>query len=280
MKREHHLNHHFRFHGFAVAAAGRLEQPYSDLIEAQAATALAPIGGRATARSRNFHYRDMVKFDHAYSEITGSECDDGCEGSERSNSTHLRCTLEGLDILTMLTADRIVANLVSTDTGAPDGEPSVRLLGTRFENLRIAGIPVEVDLATQLLDNYDTYSALTKAYGSDKSLQELIDRPSAKTHKDAPEHLRRWLHFRESTSQIPEHRGRTVTSLVDKLTPERGGLGCWGHIIDVKGFGVIRLAEIEITRSTRLVNMVQIDLDCPYKGQLMFCMIADGGEGY
>jgi hypothetical protein len=270
----------FRFHGYAVAVAASFEKPFSDLIESQAVAALPQIGGRSSSCVERFRYRDIFKFDLALAEVTGSKCEGECGSPEGSYNTHIRCTVEGLDVMSMVTADRIVANLVSSDTTSPDGEPSVTLLGTRFENLRIAGIPVRVDLATDLLDRYSTHSALAKAYRDDEAVRSIIDRPGATNANPAPDHIRQWLHLRESKQEMPSYRDSTRTSLVRSLTPERAGLDAWGHVIHVKGFGTIRLAEIEITRRTRLVNMLQIDFDCPYRGVTMFIEVSDGGDGY
>lgn len=274
------MNNRFRFHGYAIGAAASFEKPFTDLIESQAVSALPQIGGRSSARTEHFRYRDIFKFDLAQSEVTGSKCEGECGSPEGSYNTHVQCTVEGLDVLSMVTADRIVANLVSTDTTSPDGEPSVRLIGTRFENLRIAGIPVKVDLGTEIFDRYDTHRALAAAYREDEAVRARIDRPGANNAGEAPGHIRGWLHVRESKAEMPATRGRTCTSLVDKVTAERGGLDVWGHVIHVKGFGVIRLAEIEINQRTRLVNMLQIEFDCPYRARAMFCEIADGGDGY
>ena len=45
----------------------------------------------------------------------------------------------------MVTADRIVSRLfTSYKADDPGDEPVVKLIGTRFENLRIAGIPASL----------------------------------------------------------------------------------------------------------------------------------------
>ncbi len=270
----------FRFQGYAIGAAARIEQPFTDLLESQAVAAVGSIGGRSAATIRNFRYRDIFRFDLAQSQVTGSRCKGQCGSAEESYSTHMQATIEGVDVLSMVTADRIVANVVSTDTISPDGEPSVRLIGTRFENLRIAGIPVKVDLATDLFDTYDTHAALAGAYRENEAIRSIVDRPGAVSSAAAPRHILPFIHARESKQELPAYRGRTRTSLVRNLSVSEGGLDMWGHVICVKGFGTIRLAEIEISRRTRLVNMLQIDLDCPHQGAVMFLEVCDGGEGY
>ena len=54
--------------------------------------------------------------------------------------------LEGLNVFEVITADRLVAQ-VSTEHPMKDGDvPKVTFLGTRFENLRVAGYPVDIVL--------------------------------------------------------------------------------------------------------------------------------------
>lgn len=271
----------FRFRGYAIGAAGRIDKPFSEIIEVQAASALPQIGGYGSARSAGFQYREILRFDLAHTEVTGAPCDCDDDDNEPSYSTRINSTVEGLNILGMVTVDRVVATLASTYTPASDGEPSVRLLGTRFENLRIAGIPVEVDLATDVLDRFDTHRSLAQAHQTDDGVRNLFDRVTLKHGaKEAPAHILRWFNTSEEGGALPASRGITGLSLVRGLAPGRAGLDCWGHVIHVPGFGTIRLAEVEISRTTRNVSMIQVDLDCPYKARLMFCEVADGGDDY
>ena len=264
------MSSRFRFHGYAIGVAGQITQPFLETIEVQAATVLPAIGGRGTARVADFERRDLLRFHLAESEVSGSDCD--CKTGEWSAATHLKASVEGLNIMGMVTADRIVANLVSTYSPAV-GQNSVRLLGTRFENLRIAGIPVKVDLATDLFDKYDTHSTLCGAYKDNDDVRNLMDRAAMRHSSDVPAKIQRWLPSGGSAGQMPER-----LSLVRSLVPETGGLDAWGHIIHVPGFGTIRLAELDLSPATRVINMLQIRFDCPFKGRMMCLSVGDGGE--
>ncbi|MEO8596725.1 MAG: hypothetical protein ABI759_25625 [Candidatus Solibacter sp.] len=269
----------FRYHGYAIGAAGRISSPFFELIEVQAAAALPQIGGHGSARSVAFKYREIVRFDAAHSEVTGSSCD--CEDGNEDGPfyTRIKSTVEGLNVLDMVTVDRVVATLSSTYTPDSDGQPSVKLIGTRFENLRIAGIPVEVDLATDVFDRFDTHRALAHAYKQGE-VRELVDNQTwrQRSHK-APPKVARWLNSLERCGdEMPSVRGVTSTSLVRELAAKN--LEHWGHVILIPGFGTVRLAELEIRENTRVLNMIQLDLDCPYKARLMVGSIADGGDDY
>lgn len=269
----------FHFRGSAIGAAGRISSPFCEIIEVQAASALPQIGGHGTARSVAFKHGEFLQFQLAHTEVTGTPCD--CDDIPVSHNSRITSTVEGLNILGMITADRVVATLASTYTPTSDGEPSVRLIGTRFENLRIAGTPVEVDLAADVFDQFDTHRALSQAYKTNDAVRGLVDQLTLKHRaKEAPPHIMRWLNPMEGGSELPSSRGITSISLVRGLAPRGGGLDCWGHVIHVPGFGTIRLAELEISKTTRTINMIQVDIDCPHKAQLMLCSVADGGEDY
>lgn len=269
----------FHFQGSAIGAAGRISSPFSEIIEVQAASALPQIGGHGTSRSAAFKHGEFLQFQLAHTEVTGTPCD--CDDNPVSHNSRITSTVEGLNILGMITADRVVATLASMYTKTSDGEPSVRLLGTRFENLRIAGIPVEVDLAADVFDQFDTHRALSHAYKTNDAVRGLVDQLTLKHRaKEAPPHIMRWLNPMEGGSELPSSRGITSISLVRGLAPRGGGLDCWGHVIHVPGFGTVRLAELEISKTTRTVNMIQVDIDCPHKAQLMLCSVSDGGEDY
>jgi hypothetical protein len=279
------LKNHFRFHGYAIGAAGRIDKPSPEVLEVQAATALPLIGGRASSRSVNFSHKGIIKFDSAYSEVTGADCkDEDCEGPPTSHATHLRCVVEGLDIMSTVTADRVVANLVSTNAANSGDDASVRILGTRFENLKIAGIPVDVKLGTDLLDKFDTHASLETAYlrnttDDEKAVRGLIDRPELREAlATAAQHFLHHFHFYESKGALPaSKRGTTYTSLVKSLEPAHPGLDKIGHVVHVPGFGTVRLGEVHISRKTRLISMVQVNLDCPHKGVVMAAEVGDGG---
>jgi hypothetical protein len=270
------MRERFGYKGVAVGVSGRFTVPFSDIIEVQATSALTEIGGYGSARSVDFSYRDILRFNLAHSLVVGSEC---CEdGAKPHFSTLVKSTVEGLNFLDMVTADRIVANVVSTYTEEVSGEPTIRLIGSRFENLRVAGIPVKVIQATDVLDKYGTYTSLHDAYPSVDRVRGLFGEAALRARlPEAPPRVSRWFsHLAEPGPEMPVANDIARGSMVLRLEPESAGLDCWGHVINVEGFGTIRLAEVTISRLSRAVTMLQIDTCCPVKGRVMFCM-ADGG---
>ena len=270
----------YRFSGHAIGAGGRIQNPFQEIIEIQAAAALPEIGGYGTARSSDFRYREILQFDVAHSEVAGSKSNG--DGGMVFN-TLIKSTIEGLNIMGMLTADRVVANLVSTHDGGPDSQPSIKLAGTRFENLKIAGVPVNVDLCLDVFDRLHTRQQVADAYRTEKEFRSLFDRITLK-HRlhEVPERVQRWFHRPAvDDAEMPHTKGITCVSLLRTLEPERPPeYKCFGHVVHVEGFGTIQLAELQLSKQTRRLTMIHVNLGSPVEGDVMAVAADDGGSPY
>jgi len=141
----------FLFHGHAVAAAGKITSPFQDIIPAQAASALAIDGGYGSARAGDFRYKEIFSFASAYSEVVGTYVEKNGGAYETLSLT----AIERVNILDVVTCDRIVARI--TAKYAADGKtpPTVSIAGSRFERLRVGNDFFEkLDLEPDLLDKY------------------------------------------------------------------------------------------------------------------------------
>jgi hypothetical protein len=134
----------YRYHAKAVAAAGKIERPFTRDIPELAATALT--GGRTgyfSARENRYRVEEIFTFDAAYTQVTGNE------GPENVYNTLATATIEKLNVADMITADLVTARLTgeyhAEDYGHFKG-PWVSPLGSSFVNLRIAGRPYDVKL--------------------------------------------------------------------------------------------------------------------------------------
>jgi len=152
----------FLFHGSAIALQGHIRAPFDEIIPIQAASALPPSGGYGSARVDNYRFREILSCTAAYSQVAGSK---SATGSFDAVAT---VTLENFNLLNVVTADRIVARIASKHPDDPEVEPSVILLGSYFENLRIAGYPVVIDLATDTFTRFDTVKSMREAYETNK----------------------------------------------------------------------------------------------------------------
>jgi hypothetical protein len=270
----------YRFKGHAYAASGIITTPFREIIEVQAATNLADFGGFGSSRVSGFRHRDILRFEEAHSEVTGSRTH--LDEPGETYSTLVRSTVEGVNILGMVTADKVVAHLVSTYRTGPGAENSVKLIGSRFENLRIGGIPVQAELSVGTLDKYHHHKDLKAAYAGDQKVRDLFGDDSLRArHPDAPKEVKNYLAAPpgEGPEMPADHEGTSTVSIVKKLHVDSDALECYGHVIHIDGFGTIRLGEVHICKKTRALTMIQIHLGCPYDGDTSLGSAADGGSG-
>jgi hypothetical protein len=266
----------FRHKGSAYGAAGILTTPFQEVIPSQAASHLADFGGYGTAHSQNFAHRNILRFDHAHTEVTGSQT----HPVGPTHSTLVKATVEGLDIMGMVTADRVVANLVSTYVHGPNAEGAINLIGSRFENLKIAGIPVKVCLNLDVLDKYPQHTQLKDAYKTEKSVRDLFgDDDLRKRYPAAPQEVKDFLDAPppgKKGEEMPHYGGFSLLSIIRKLEPECNAFETFGHVIHIAGFGTIRLGEVRVCKQTRHLSMIQVKLGCPVQGHVSVAAVDDG----
>jgi hypothetical protein len=133
----------FLYHALATGVSGNITLPFQEVIEVKGASALPFTGGYSDSRVESFRYRDIVSFSSASTLTTGSE-------TSESFDTLATATVEGLNIHNVITADRVVARLASKylkDTRAQ----SATFAGSHFENLRVAGNRVEIEIPQERL---------------------------------------------------------------------------------------------------------------------------------
>ncbi len=235
----------FLYHADAAAATGYLTVPHQELIETPASASSPLLGGHATAHAENFSHRGIISFRKADVKVVGSY-----SAKDRAHGTLSSVAIEGVNILDVVTCDRIVLRLTSKHP-EDGGEPSFIPLGSRFENLRIAGHPIEVDMATDLFTAHHTWSQITKAYEKDPAFHDEIARLSMIEAKG---------------KRLPEGHGTvglTLARNLDKLPP---GLERRDHGIYVPHFGTVYLAEYFISRHAQRLLMLHVDLGCSVEG--------------
>src|SRR6266849_6333164 len=155
----------FHYHASAHALSGQFWRPFQRVIEVQAPTTLPSIGGVGKSRVDNFRLDDLVSFKAGYTHVLGSEMEvRNAKGQPGiAHTTQVTSTVEGLNILDIITADRIVGRLTSVhdlEDKEAGGEARIILIGSRFENLRIAGCDVYVSLHHELFLTLDTFGSV------------------------------------------------------------------------------------------------------------------------
>jgi len=254
----------------AFGLAGELTRPAAHSIPAQAASVLSSGGGRSFQRVENFHSDGIVSFQGAYTEAGGSY--DDCHDFY---TTYTFSVVERLNIADMVTADRIVSRLsvYASAANANDDEPSFDMTGSYFENLRIAGQPIDASLATHVFHQSDTYSRV------EKNIHELEEWVwGSQLHHVGESELRdleETYHSLTGISRLLERRyppkrtGNGKGYLFGVTHPkglERSELKDFGSIICVPKFGVIRLAELQVKQVQRRLDMLRVDLEGTAQG--------------
>jgi len=234
----------FLYHAEAAAATGQFTLPHQELVEVPASASVPINGGHARSTAENFNHRGIISFRKADVNAVGSYSEkDGAHGSLAS------VCVEDVNILNVVTCDRIVLRLTSKHP--EDGtEASFIPLGSHFVNLRIAGHPIEVDMATGLFTQHSTWSKLTQAYSNDEQFRTQMDKISV-----VPAH----------GHQLPASKGILGVALgrVEKLPP---GLSRNDHGIYVPHFGTVYLGEYFVGPHSHRLLMLHVDFGCSVEG--------------
>lgn len=249
---------YFYFDACSQALIAQFTRPFGDMIEAQASSSICSTGGYSSARVDDFRYRDLISFKAGYTYISATYDDDA-----ESNDTLATATVEGLNILDVLTADRIVARTCSKHPeDAPEG--LVTMHGCTFENLQISGQPVKMELNFALFDKIQTFKDAQAAYLEKGEFWQIAKDP-----------------FQTGTDLPPqEDTGAFLCSLIKGGIQVSPGVQTAGHAILVPGFGTVYLAEMMISHSQRTFSMIRFDLDSAVSAYGSVCCGTTNGKKY
>jgi hypothetical protein len=247
----------------AIATSGRITHPFCDLIPTQAAMALPVSGGYGSARVEGFRYKEIVSFASAYSEVAGSE-----HGPDGPFDTLALTAIEKLNILDVVTCDRVVARISSMRTGDAI-EPEITTVGSRFERLRIGNFFFEeLDLGTGVVCESTTWGSLQKALQDGKNKDAL-----AQAAMSAPDGER-----------IPVPDGKQMPGKIGfSLAPGCGRSATIKEVpwrIDVPQFGSVYLGEFFISQYSRHLVMLRVEMGCPLGGSANAGGATGGGDTF
>jgi hypothetical protein len=240
----------FHYNACAHALSGRLTRPVQHEIEVQAATSLPTIGGHGNSRVENFRVKEFISVKAAYSHVSGSE--HVGEDGKVFHTTLSTATLEGLNILDVITADRVVAR-VSAFWVEPNYYTHFNFSGSHFENLKIAGCPVTANLESRLVTDLPTFPDVIK---EDKDLcgETKIDPLAGVMHCTLL---------------------NSITGKIHGMQPTRHE-----HIIKIPHFGEVFLAEVLVEPNRRTLTMIRLVLGSPVGGTVIGGQTAANGRTY
>ncbi|PYT55950.1 MAG: hypothetical protein DMG43_01585 [Acidobacteria bacterium] len=235
----------FHFHAEGHALSGEFRHPLWTLIPAQASVSLPTIGGHAAAHIENFHFQDFVCFKFAHTQTSGKRRRD------ETFVTHASTTVKGLNILGIVKADLIVSRLTSIHSPK---EPEGHIIAedSRFEGLKINGEDVKVSLRHDLLVKCKTFDDLRKGIASDTKSGRMV--------------------------AIDQDRKVAICSLVEKIDTRLKGVDVKRHLIEVKDFGKIFLAEVFAEPGRRTLTMLRLELGSPHVADLTAAESSTNGQ--
>lgn len=252
----------FHYHANAHVLSGRFTRPIQHLIEVQGASSLPTIGGHGKARVENFALEHFVSFKRGYTHVSGSPQEiDGVT----HHTTLVTAVVEGLNLLDVVTADRIVARFASNYAmNDKPSEPQFTFIGSRFENLQIAGCPAKIELDVDLFEKMPTFQDARNEFKSNRDLRKIAE--------DA-------FGISEQPREVPEN-GAILCSIVDvkKLATDCPGVRRKGHCFVIPKFGKLFLGEILMRPGHRTLTMVRFELGSPVEGSGTIVQLDSNGQ--
>jgi hypothetical protein len=260
--------HHY--HADATILSGHLRLPLVHEISSQARGTLPEEGGYISQRSEDFRLEGVLSFRSAYTQVAGNRSTKPGQGWTTLSTT----AVEGLNVLDVLTADRIVGQII-TEHPLEGYVPSINFLGTRFENLRIAGHPVALDLDLNILGSKPANDA---SYAQESGVASRIKSQCA----SALESDGLPLELRERYNRLISTLGSSEAvecSIVNRATGGYPGRS-FGHVIDIPDFGKIAFGRVTVThedpkpgtetprKTTVRLTMVDLHLGCAIDGEV------------
>jgi len=258
-----------------------ISDPIQEEVKPQAYVQLSKSGGYQFRQADPFRLEGIVSYESGYTQVAGHP------STKLAGFTTLATSvIEGLNVLDVVTADRVVAQLSTVHPVYGSGQvPTVTFLGTRFDNLRIAGHKIDVD---RNLDILGPQPVDDESYFDNRG---VLDRIAQQYDRIATAmHLPEW-----ASKEYP--RGRPVTNGNRTLECSlvNGVEGCpgtsFGHVIDLPHFGKIFLGELKVERTPGdpskgiydsykfLLTMIRIKMGCIATGSTEAAAAKSNGQG-
>ncbi len=204
----------------------------------------------------------LISFQAGHTRVIGSQLTNKKDiwGNEHSGwVTQSTSVLEGFNVGDVITADRVVAQVSAEHPLTYPGHvPKVTFLGTRFENLQVAGYPVQLELNLGFCGNtpegdrpyLEDIGFLDRVQGQLNSVEDKEHLPQVlkKQYDDTIADINSLKKLAKGGSS----GGRTGNSklqcsLIKSIAPiPIPGVKVFGNTIFIPNFGTVSLAEVEV----------------------------------
>lgn len=270
------------FHADACAFGGYFERPIEHTVAPQAPMSLSPSGGYGSARSENFRLEGVMSYKSAYTQVAGHLSKKEGHGWV----TLVTSVVEGLNVLDVITADRLSAQ-ISTEHPLQGDNPKVNFLGTSFENLKVAGCPIDITLDFDICDQGNGSGYPKQSCVSDEQFRRRVAAQyQDMTDADA---LPDWVADRGIPDWIKERykwdatkatsNGSILCSIVKKAEGQFPGTP-FGNVFEVPDFGRVFLGELLVDCKSYQLTMVRLELGCSGQGNVSASTAKANGVGY
>ncbi len=257
-------NRTFHYHADASPLGGHITHPLETVLQTQASTSLAQAGGHAESRIDSYRLDNSVTVTSgpAYSHATGVK-----NKTTNAWTTLVTCVVENLNVLEVVTADRIVSKL-HVEYPQQGDHPRISIIGSKFVNLRVNGESINPILDIDLLKSESKGEFPDKHVMEEKVFNNKVSSHYKKITetKGAPE----WLAGRHASMKSPESRkkkGFVLCSLVEELRGAKPGTA-FGHVLHVPGFGNIFFGELIVAPNSYRLTMMRIEMGCLAEGNV------------
>ncbi len=239
------------YHAKAHVLTGQLQRPIEQKIEHQAPVELNDRrGGHLTRYAEDVSIEGLITFTKGRTRVSGAR-------SMKNNGwvTLSTSIVEGLNVLEIITADRIVSQ-VSTDHAYNNGHvPHVTFLGTQFANFQVGGFPANPTLGLGICGDLP---ANGKSYLQDATFLNAVKaQTEAIAHaKGLPQDLKEtyvgklaYLATLLDTCNADDkvcHEPITCSLVQSIPAIPIPGIQIFGHILVIPEFGTVALGEIEV----------------------------------
>jgi uracil DNA glycosylase len=316
-------NSHY-FHAEAHALSGSLIRPFQQEIKKQAFVKLEgnlmdlPLKQRAehsyfSQHAKNFRLESIVSYASADTQVSGHDS----QKSPGASVTLATSVVEDLNVLNVVTADRVVAQ-VSTTHFPGESSPRVTFLGTHFENLRIARHGAEPYLNHDLIGDKPRGESFYLQKGSRfmKAVEEQYKRLKAQLEGLSADDQQSLTPENPQGSLAVEYRGFGDFEYDDngKLKPAAQSKSSWngitcslvenveikdikaksadgkaveisapatsfGHVIHIPDFGTVFLAELKVNHNSFNLTMIRLEMGCLADGAISLSTANVNGGG-
>jgi hypothetical protein len=256
----------FYFHADASSLGGFIEKPFQKHLPPQASASLPSVGGHISTRTEAFEFEGVISCRAAHTRVSGTHLDE-----DGSASILVTSVLEGLNILEIIKAERIVAQ-VTAEYPAAGGFPRISFAGSHFDQFVIGHTDASIALNSGLLgfaSGKASRVALTQSLFHETGRQQAAKLIKSVKAEPDPDTLR-WLTNRYGwmdSDRKPEKDGFSLCSLVDGVGGEIPGRS-FGHVLDIPDFGRIFLGEVLVYPRSVQISMVRAELGCTTHGKV------------